>query len=189
MNKVFLEAFKESKRLDALLSSEEYLEKLAMMCKIITESLKAGGKLLICGNGGSAADSQHLAAEFVGRFMKERQALAAIALTTDTSIMTAIANDYSYDVIFKRQVEALGNKGDVFLGLSTSGNSPNVLLAAEEAKRKEMKVLSLLGKEGGKIKDISDVAFIIPSSSTPRIQEKHIMVGHLICEEVEVRML
>ncbi|MDP3804657.1 MAG: D-sedoheptulose 7-phosphate isomerase [Candidatus Omnitrophota bacterium] len=158
------------------------IEKAAL---VIIKSLKAGGKLLVFGNGGSAADSQHIAAELVGRFKKERKALAAIALTANTSTITAIANDYGYDVVFSRQIEALGNPGDVALGISTSGNSKNVIEAFKTAKAKGMKRVSLTGCGGGKLREECDISIIIDSKDTPRIQEAHILIGHILCELIE----
>lgn len=159
-----------------------YQEKMEQTINYITNSIKNGGKLLICGNGGSAADAQHIAAEFVGRFVMERKGFPAVALTTDTSNLTAIANDYSYDDVFRRQVEALGNNGDVLIGISTSGNSENVIRAIEEAKKNGMTVIGLTGKTGGKMKDMCDVTFVFEIKDTARIQELHMMTYHLICE-------
>ena len=153
--------------------------------KAIIESLGAGGKLLIFGNGGSAADSQHIAAELVGRFKKERKALAAIALTTDTSIITAMANDYGYDSIFARQIEALARKGDVALGISTSGNSKNVIAGIKKARSLGLKTICLLGAVGGALKNECDIAIIIDSKATAWIQESQATVTHIICELVE----
>ncbi|MBU1165992.1 D-sedoheptulose 7-phosphate isomerase, partial [Candidatus Micrarchaeota archaeon] len=141
--------------------------------------------LLICGNGGSAADAQHFAAELVGRYKKERKALPAIALTTDTSVITAISNDYGFEHVFSRQVEALSAGGDVLFLISTSGNSPNLLEAAKKAKTLGIKIIGLLGKGGGKLKSMCDHAIVIPSDNTPRIQEMHVLVIHMICESVE----
>ena len=152
---------------------------------MVVHCLKGGHKLLFFGNGGSASDSQHLAAEFVGRYEKERRALASIALTTDTSILTAVGNDYSFDRIFERQIEALGNKGDVAIGISTSGNSMNVLLALSKAKERGLSTIGFTGRDGGKIKSAVDIAIVIPSYKTSRIQESHIMIGHIICERVD----
>lgn len=183
MNEKILEMFNESisvKEETAKLSSE--IEKSA---NLIIDAFKKGKKLLICGNGGSAADSQHFAAEMVGRYKKDRKGLPALALTTDTSILTAVANDYGFDTIFEKQVEALGEKGDVFFAISTSGNSPNVLKAIEKAKNKGMKAIGLSGKSGGKMKGLNDIDLIVPSSNTPRIQESHITIIHIICELVE----
>jgi D-sedoheptulose 7-phosphate isomerase len=153
----------------------------------ITNCLRSGGKLLFFGNGGSAADAQHLAAEFVGRFVIERRALPAIALTTDSSILTAVGNDYGFDQVFARQIEALGNRNDVAIGISTSGNSPNVLLAMKQAHLKQMKTVGLAGKDGGALVKDVDIAITVASSNTARIQECHIAVGHLLCELVETQ--
>ena len=153
--------------------------------KICVESLKKGGKILLCGNGGSAADSQHIAAELSGRFKKERNALAGLALTTDTSALTAIGNDYGFEYVFSRQVEALGKKEDVLIGISTSGNSQNVINAIKSARKIGMKIITLSGKSGGKIKDLGDVNIVVPSDDTPRIQEMHIMIGHMICALID----
>jgi D-sedoheptulose 7-phosphate isomerase len=147
----------------------------------IAEAFKAGGKLLLFGNGGSAADAQHIAAEFMNRFLIERPPLPAIALTTDTSVLTSIANDYAFDEIFSKQVKALGKKGDVALGITTSGSSGNVLKALRAAKRLGMTTIALAG-EGGKAASLADIALQIPSRSTPRIQEAHIAVGHILCD-------
>ncbi len=152
---------------------------------ILVEALKNDRKIMLCGNGGSAADAQHIAAELVGRFKKERRALPAIALSTDTSALTAIGNDYGFEEIFARQVEALAQKKDVLIAISTSGESENVLLAVEKAKAKGCKVVGLLGKGGGRIKDLCDAAIVIPSSDTPRVQEMHIMIGHILCALVD----
>lgn len=165
---------------------------LATMAPAIAEiaaacaaALKAGHKVMFCGNGGSAADSQHLAAELVGRYKMERKALNSVALTTDTSILTAIGNDYGYDDVFRRQVEGIGAEGDVLIGLSTSGNSRNVLLAFEQAKQQGITTVALTGAGGGKMKDAADLALPVPASVTNHIQEMHITCGHLICELVE----
>lgn len=170
------------KELNDIRRDSSYQEKMEKTINYITNSIKNGGKLLICGNGGSAADAQHIAAEFVGRFVMERKGFPAIALTTDTSNLTAIANDYSYDDVFRRQVEALGNKGDVLIGISTSGNSENVIRAIDEAKKNGMTVIGLTGKTGGKMKDMCDVTFVFEIKDTARIQELHMMTYHLICE-------
>ncbi len=161
------------------------LKAIAQAAEEITKSFKGNGKVLIFGNGGSAADSQHMAAELIGRFQKERRALPAIALTTDTSALTALGNDYSFDVIFARQLEALGSKGDVAIGISTSGNSKNVIEAIKLAKVREMKTIVLTGNGGGALASLADINIIVPSKVTARIQESHSCVVHCICELVE----
>lgn len=151
----------------------------------MAERLRRGCRILVCGNGGSAADAQHLAAELSGRYLKERRALAGLALTTDTSALTAIGNDYGFDQVFSRQVEALGRPGDLLIGISTSGNSPNVLLAVEAAKGLGLRTLGLLGRDGGKLKDRVDDALVVPSTVTARIQEVHQMIYHFWCEALD----
>jgi D-sedoheptulose 7-phosphate isomerase len=165
--------------------AEECGGKIVEAATLIAECLRAGGKLLFFGNGGSAADAQHLAAEFVGRFMMERHALPAIALTTDSSILTAVGNDYGFDQIFARQIEALGRPNDVALGISTSGNSPNVIEAVKKAKKQNLKTIGLAGKEGGALARCVDLAITVPSANTARVQECHIAIGHILCELVE----
>ncbi len=164
---------------------EALAEPIKKISQLLAQSLANGGTLFWCGNGGSAADSQHLAAELVGRFKKNRRALRSIALTTDTSVLTCVANDYSYADIFSRQVEALGRPGDVLIGISTSGNSENVLRAFKAAKEMGLMTIALLGKGGGSTKDLADHALVIPSDSTARIQEAHILIGHILCELIE----
>lgn len=164
---------------------KETAQQAASAAQKITDCLKKGGKLLICGNGGSAADSQHFAAELSGRYKKERKALAAVSLTTDTSALTAIGNDYGFERIFARQVEALGKKGDVLIALSTSGNSPNVLEAIGAAKKQGMAVIGFAGASGGKMKPLCDICICVSSQNTPRIQEAHITLIHIICEIAE----
>jgi len=161
---------------------------IAEMSSLIAMALASGNKLLVMGNGGSAADSQHLVAEIVGRFKMERRALPAIALSTDTSILTAIGNDYGFESIFSRQVEALAAPGDIVLGLSTSGNSPNVLKALNVAKGLGCRTIGLLGKDGGNIRAACDLALVMPSTDTPRIQEGHITVIHIVCDLVEKKL-
>ncbi|NBO41918.1 MAG: SIS domain-containing protein [Betaproteobacteria bacterium] len=151
-------------------------------------SLQMGGKLMLCGNGGSAADSQHLAAEFTGRFIKDRPPIAAVALSTDTSALTCIANDYSFNEIFARQVQALGKAGDCLIAISTSGNSGNVLAAVAAAKSLGISTIGLLGRDGGKLKAQCDIAIVVPSQVTARIQEAHILIGHSLCGEVELKL-
>lgn len=152
---------------------------------LIAECLKAGGKVLLFGNGGSAADAQHLAAEFVGRFVLERSPLPGIALTTDSSILTAVANDYGFDEVFVRQVLALGRPGDVAIGISTSGNSPNVVKAVRVAAERGLRAIGLAGRDGGALAKEVEIAITVPSTNTARIQECHIAVGHILCELVE----
>lgn len=157
---------------------------------VVTESLKNGGKIIFCGNGGSAADSQHLAAEFVGRMLINRKPYAAVSLTTDTSIITAISNDFSFEEIFSKQVEAIGKPEDVFFGITTSGKSPNILKAAEVASNIGMKIIFLTGNKGKYLKDFIDsIVLSVPSEQTPRIQECHILIGHIIAEVVESSMV
>jgi len=151
----------------------------------IVQSLKDNGKLLLCGNGGSAADCQHIAAELTGRFIHDRRPLAAISLTTDSSALTCIANDYSYDEVFSRQVSALARSGDCFVGISTSGNSKNVIKAVTEAKNMGVKTIGLLGRDGGELASICDFTIIVPSKVTARIQEMHILIGHTLCGLIE----
>lgn len=155
----------------------------------ITSALRSGGKVLFCGNGGSAADSQHLAAEFMGRFLRDRAPLPAMALTVDTSALTAIGNDYGFDDVFARQLRGVGNRADVLVALSTSGNSRNVLAAIAAARHIGMTVIGLTGEGGGAMGVLCDVCFRVPSVETPRIQEMHIALGHMICELVENAMI
>ena len=151
----------------------------------VRTALEKGRKILICGNGGSAADSQHMAAEFVGRFVKERQSLPALALTVDTSLLTAVGNDYGFDYVFSRQVEGLGQEGDVLIAISTSGNSANVVKAVKTAKEKGLFVIGMTGENGGVLAKESDLCLAVPSQVTARIQEMHIMIIHMICEIAE----
>jgi D-sedoheptulose 7-phosphate isomerase len=152
---------------------------------LITTALSTGHKVMLCGNGGSAADSQHLAAEFTGRFVKDRRPLAALALSTDSSALTCIANDYSFDDVFYRQVVGLGKSGDCLVAISTSGNSRNVIRATEAARSADIRVIGLLGRDGGALRDLCDVAIVVSSASTARIQEAHIFIGHTLCGMVE----
>jgi D-sedoheptulose 7-phosphate isomerase len=152
------------------------------------QALQTGGKLMLCGNGGSAADSQHLAAELTGRFIKDRRPLAAIALSTDTSAITCIGNDYSFDEIFARQVQGLGRPGDVMIAISTSGNSRNVIRAVEEARNINVSVIGLLGRDGGALRELCDVPIVVPSHVTARIQESHILIGHTLCGMIEQQL-
>jgi D-sedoheptulose 7-phosphate isomerase len=169
----------------AILADDAMIQKLAVVSNLITEAFKNGNKVLFCGNGGSAADAQHLAAEFSGRFYTDRDALPAEALHVNTSYLTAVANDYSYDVVYARLVKGLGHTGDVLIGLSTSGNSKNIIEAFKMAKEKKMITIAFTGDTGGNMKELSDYLFNVPSKDTPRIQESHIMLGHIICQLVE----
>jgi D-sedoheptulose 7-phosphate isomerase len=173
---------------EKLLADQDLLTRIQEASEAIVNCYKNNGKVLLCGNGGSAADAQHIAAEFSGRFYYDRPPLFAEALHVNTSYMTAVANDYSYDEVYARYVRAAGLKGDVLIGLSTSGNSGNVLRAMEDAKNLGMSVIAFTGETGGKMKDIADVLLNMPSIDTPRIQESHILVGHIICEWVEKEM-
>ena len=164
---------------------ETMQEPLLEASKIAVETLRAGNKILLCGNGGSAADAQHIAAELTGRYKSERRGLPGIALTTDTSALTAIGNDYGYDRVFDRQVEALANKGDLIIGISTSGNSKNIVSALKLGRELGCKTLGLSGRDGGAMNEVCDVNLIVPSSDTPRIQEMHILFGHTICQIVD----
>lgn len=158
---------------------------IAQTAESMAKAIKNGGKLLLFGNGGSAADAQHIAAEFVGRFMPDRLPLAALSLVTDTSALTAISNDYGFSAVFARQIQALGNAGDIALGISTSGNSSNVLEAMETARRKAMLTIGFTGHDGGKMKSHADVLFCVPSRVVPRIQETHITLGHILSELID----
>jgi D-sedoheptulose 7-phosphate isomerase len=170
---------------DAILQNRELISNIEKSVLLIKECLENGGKVLFCGNGGSAADSQHIAAELIGRFSFNRKALAALALTTDTSALTAIGNDFSFDEIFSRQVEGLGKKDDILVGFSTSGRSKNVLKAMQVAKELQLKTIAFLGEHGRDIGSIADVSLNIPSSETPNIQEGHIATGHIVCSCLE----
>ena len=185
------EHFAESARLkqDA---GAELAPQIARGAAVLTECLLADGKILSCGNGGSAADAQHFAAELVGRFERERPELPAIALTTDTSLLTAVANDYSFEQIFAKQVRALGGKGDVLLAISTSGNSANVIAAIEAAHQREMRVVALTGKGGGRIGELlapADVHLCVPHARTARIQEVHLLMIHCLCDVIDATLL
>jgi D-sedoheptulose 7-phosphate isomerase len=171
-----------------LLGSVEIVSMMAKVSEILIEALRKGNKPVLFGNGGSAADAQHIAAEFVGRFAFDRPALPALALSVNTSSVTAIGNDYGFDLVFARQIEALGRPGDVAIGISTSGNSPNVLQGAAAAKKRGLRTVALTGAAGGKLKTAVDYCICAPSNETPRIQECHILIGHIIAELVEETM-
>jgi D-sedoheptulose 7-phosphate isomerase len=176
--KGFLYESAEVKKAVADTLSDKILEAI----NIARTSYRNGGKMLLMGNGGSAGDAQHIAAEFIGRYKKERKPVAAIALTVDSSILTCVGNDYGYENVFARQVEGLAKKEDVVIAISTSGNSENVIRGVEKAREIGAKTIGLLGKQGGKLKDMVDLAIVVPSSDTARIQEAHITIGHIICE-------
>lgn len=186
MKQYILEQINEAHRVVAAMLEDAKLitttEAAAVAC---INTLQSGGKILLAGNGGSAADAQHIAGEFVSRFAFDRPGLAAIALTTDTSILTAIGNDYGYERLFSRQVQALGNRGDIFIGYSTSGKSANILRAFEESKTKGLICVGLTGNLGGSMRELCDYLLEIPSSDTPKIQEGHLVIGHIICGLVE----
>lgn len=187
---MFQEKIKESiSNLQLLLADHSTLENIQNAVHHITHAIKSGNKLLICGNGGSAADAQHIAGEFLCRFYQDRHPLPAIALTTDSSILTSIGNDYSYEEVFSRQILGLGKKGDLLLGISTSGSSKNVLKGFKVAKEIEIKTILLTGNEEREIAQFSDLIIKAPSNDTPRIQEIHLLIEHLICEEVEKAFL
>ncbi len=160
-------------------------ESLVQASQLAVETLKNGNKVLLCGNGGSAADAQHIAAELTGRYKTERRGLPGIALTTDTSALTAIGNDYGYDRVFDRQVEALANKGDLIIGISTSGNSKNIVSALKLGRELGCKTLGFSGRDGGAMNEVCDINLIVPSNNTPRIQEMHILFGHTICQIID----
>ena len=174
----------ESSRLKKILA-RDYVDEVESMVNLIVSAYKKGKKVILFGNGGSAADAQHIAGELVGRFKLERRGLRAIALTTDTSVLTSIANDYGFEDVFSRQIEAQVDEGDVVVGISTSGRSPNVLKAIQAARSRGAKVIGFTGKYGNGLKELADVAIMVPSANTPRIQEAHITIGHIICELVE----
>lgn len=163
----------------------ELVPQIRKAASIITTALNKGNKLIFCGNGGSASDAQHISAEFIGRFVKERNPLPSIALNTDTSAITAISNDYGYDQVFSRQVKGLANQGDVIIGITTSGNSQNIINALSLAKDLNLFSIGLLGKDGGKAKDYCDISLIVNSNITARIQEGHILIGHILCACVD----
>jgi D-sedoheptulose 7-phosphate isomerase len=170
---------------EALYKDKELMSLIKKVSKVTVEAYKEGKKTLIAGNGGSAADAQHIAGEFVSRFYFDRPGLASIALTTDTSILTAIGNDYGYEKLFSRQVQANGVEGDVFIGISTSGNNKNILEALKECKSKNIITVGLTGEKGGEMVELCDYCIKVPSNETPRVQEAHILIGHIICAVVE----
>ena len=186
MRDYILTQISEASRVMASMQANvELPEKIGAAAQACIDCLRQGGKLLLAGNGGSAADAQHIAGEFVSRFAFDRPGLPAIALTTDTSILTAIGNDYGYEKLFSRQVQALGQKGDIFIGYSTSGKSPNILRAFEEARARGLICIGLTGNRGGSMHELCDHLLEVPSSDTPKIQEGHLVIGHIICGLVE----
>lgn len=164
---------------------EELLDKIVDVAQKCVDLYRGDKKTILAGNGGSAADAQHIAAELVGRYGFDRPSIPSLALTTDTSNLTAIGNDYGYDYIFSRQLEGMGQDGDIFIGISTSGNSKNILNAFDSAKKKNILTVALVGKDGGEMAKKADIALIVPSDSTPRIQESHILIGHILCDIIE----
>lgn len=184
MQEEIKQQLEESARVKQLIA-ETLAEKIEQAAKLLINAYRQEKKVLVFGNGGSAGDAQHLAGELVGRFKMERKALPCIALTTDTSIITAVGNDYGYEDIFTRQVEALADQGDIVIGISTSGNSPNVLEAMRVAQAKGAKAIALTGRDGGEMKDLAELSLIVPSEDTPRIQEGHITIIHILCHLVE----
>jgi D-sedoheptulose 7-phosphate isomerase len=184
MENIILKRFKESSEVKNRFLRES-LPKLLDVIKLISHTFEAGNKLFFFGNGGSAADAQHLAAEFVNRYVMDRPPLPAIALTTDASILTSVSNDFAFNEIFAKQIRALGKEKDVAIGITTSGNSPNVVKAFEVAKEMGMKTIAFTGNDGGVVAKMADFPLIVPSTSTPRIQEAHILIGHILCEMVE----
>lgn len=171
-----------------ILNDEDLCIKIEIVSQILVNSLKGGGKLILCGNGGSASGAIHIAAEFIGRFNEDRDAIYAMALNTNIATITAIANDYGYDYLYSRQINGIMKKEDVLVSISTSGMSRNIINAIEAAKNKGCKTVSLLGKNGGEAREISDISIVIPSQSTARIQESHISIGHILCELVEAKL-
>lgn len=186
MQNYILNQITEAQRvMSAMLADQKLLSTLEAASQSCINCLQSGGKILLAGNGGSAADAQHIAGEFVSRFAFDRPGLPAIALTTDTSILTAIGNDYGYERLFNRQVQALGNKGDVFIGYSTSGKSPNIIKAFEEARSIGLTCIGMTGNRGGPMRDLCDYVLEVPSADTPKIQEGHLVLGHILCGLVE----
>lgn len=166
-------------------NDQELLNKIEQTSKLCVELYRNGKKTILAGNGGSAADAQHIAAEMVGRYGFDRPSLPSLALTTDTSALTAIGNDYGYDKVFSRQLEGMGQDGDLFIGISTSGNSKNIINAFISAKEKNITTVALVGRDGGEMAKLADIALVMPSNSTPRIQESHILIGHILCDIIE----
>ena len=184
MENIILKRFKESSEVKTRFLKEN-LPKLLDVIKLVSHTFEAGNKLFFFGNGGSAADAQHMAAEFVNRYIMNRPPLPAIALTTDTSVLTSVSNDFTFSEIFAKQIRALGKERDVAIGITTTGNSPNIIKAFEVAKEMGMKTIAFTGNDGGAIGKVADFSLVVPSTSTPRIQEAHILIGNILCEMVE----
>ena len=185
MKKIVSDRFMDHMAVISNALTEEMLDDIVRVAEVLKYALKNENKVLFCGNGGSAADAQHFAAEMVGRFQKERKGLAGIALTTDTSILTAVSNDYDYNNVFARQVEAIGKNGDILFGISTSGNSENIIKAVEKAKEMDLVSIGLLGGTGGVLKEKCDYSIVVPGKVTARIQEVHILIEHILCELID----
>ena len=183
---LFLQHLEEHQALCESVKSLE--EAVNQACLVIAAAVNAGGKIMLCGNGGSASDSQHIAAEFIGRFTKDREPISALALTTDTSVLTCVGNDYAFDQIFSRQVKGLGRAGDILIAISTSGNSANVINAVNQAKLLGIQTIGLLGRDGGELVKKCDLSVVIVHQQTARIQEMHILIGHIICHSVETHL-
>ena len=183
LNKIYKNINSHKKTVNSI--DNKQIKKIELFCKIILESLEKKGTIFWCGNGGSASDSQHLAAELIGRYKSNRKPLKSISLNSDTSVLTCISNDFGYQEVFSRQIQALAKKNDVLIVISTSGNSANIINAIKEANKKKIKVIGLLGKNGGKCKKILKKALVVDSKETARIQEMHIMIGHIICDIIE----
>ena len=188
MERIILRLKESRDLLDTVMSDSDFVESLSALSVECSSKIEDGGKLVFFGNGGSAGDAQHLAAEFVGRYLVERKPIPAVALTTNSSVLTAISNDYDYSSVFSRQVEALVGKGDVAFGISTSGDSKNVVKGLEEARALGATTVSFSGNNGGQISKLSDYCFIVPSDSTPLIQQMHITIGHILCELIELSL-
>lgn len=169
----------------AIYQNEQLLSNIIEVCRLCIDLYRGKNKTILAGNGGSAADAQHIAAELVGRYGFDRPSIPSLALTTDTSNLTAIGNDYGYDKVFSRQLEGMGQEGDIFIGISTSGNSLNIINAFKVAKERNIKTIALVGRDGGEMGKMADIALIVPSESTPRIQESHILIGHILCDIIE----
>lgn len=185
INYIKNEITKSYKTKQAILENQDILDKIELVANKCIELYNNSKKTILAGNGGSAADAQHIAAELVGRYGFDRPSIPSLALTTDTSNLTAIGNDYGYDKVFSRQLEGMGQEGDLFIGISTSGNSANIINAFQSAKNKNITTVALTGRDGGEMAKMADIAIVVPSDSTPRIQESHILIGHIICDIIE----